>query len=43
SRLSVSSKAHLNKVLRRLNERPRKALGIETPAERFNASVASTG
>jgi IS30 family transposase len=36
-------KAHLNKVVRQLNERPRKALGIETPAERFNASVASTG
>jgi hypothetical protein len=42
SRSSVSSQAHLNKVVRRLNERPRKALGIETPAERFNASVAST-
>jgi hypothetical protein len=43
SRLSVSSQAHLNKVVRQLNERPRKALGIETPAERFIASVASTG
>jgi hypothetical protein len=43
SRLSVSSQAHLNKVARQLNERPRKALRIETPAERFNASVASTG
>ena len=43
SRLSVSSQAHLNKVVRQLNERPRKALRIETPAERFNASVASTG
>jgi IS30 family transposase len=30
-------------VVRQLNERARKALGIETPAERFNASVASTG
>jgi IS30 family transposase len=29
--------------VRQLNERPRKALGIETPAKRFNASVASTG
>ena len=43
SRLSVSSQAHVNGVVRQLNERPRKALGIETPAERFNASVASTG
>ena len=30
-------------VVRQLNERPHKALGIETPAERSNASVASTG
>jgi hypothetical protein len=41
SRLSVSSQAHLSKVVRQLNERS--ALGIETPAEKFNASVASTG
>jgi IS30 family transposase len=41
--LSTYSQAHLNKVARQLNERPRKTLGFETPAERFNACVASTG
>ncbi len=40
--LSVYSQAHLNKVARQLNERPRKTLGFETPAERFSACVAST-
>jgi IS30 family transposase len=33
----------LNKVARQLNERPRKNLEFEAPAERFNARVASTG
>ena len=40
--LSVYSQAHLNNVARQLNERPRKTLGFEIPAKRFNACVAST-
>jgi len=41
--LTLHSQAKLNAVARRLNERPRKTLEYETPAERFNACVASIG
>jgi IS30 family transposase len=40
--LAPYSQAELNKIARQLNERPRKTLDYETPAERFSACVAST-
>jgi IS30 family transposase len=39
--LSGYSQAQLNAVARQLNERPRKTLNFETPAERFHQTVAS--
>jgi len=41
--LSVVSQAKLNAVARQMNERPRKTLGYETPAERYRQTVASIG
>jgi IS30 family transposase len=41
--ISAYSQTKLNAVARKLNDRPRKTLNYETPAERFSQSVASTG
>ena len=41
--ISDYSQAQLNAVARKLNERPRKTLSYQTPAERFSQFVASTG
>jgi|SRR5580765_3418452 len=40
--LSGFSQSELDKVAKRLNQRPRKTLGFETPASRLQTSVAST-
>ena len=41
--ISSYSQTKLNSVARHLNERPRKALGFQTPAEMFSQTVALTG
>lgn len=41
--ISNYSQAQLNAIARKLNERPRKTLNCQTPAERFSQLAASTG
>jgi len=41
--VSRYSQLQLNAIARQLNERPRKTLGFQTPAERFSECVAMTG
>lgn len=40
--LSSFSQSQLDEIAQRLNQRPRKTLGFETPADKLQASVAST-
>jgi IS30 family transposase len=41
--LSGYTQSELDKIALRLNQRPRKTLGFETPASKLRASVAPTG
>jgi IS30 family transposase len=40
--LSLISQAQLDQISLRLNQRPKKTLGFQTPASRLQAGVAST-
>ena len=37
--LSEHSQAHLNRIARRLNQRPRKTLGFKSPADTLDAAL----
>jgi IS30 family transposase len=41
--LSDYTQSELDKIALRLNQRPRKTLGLEIPASKLHASVAPTG